>query len=279
MAIDGYKFSKSSGGGTGAMDGKDGTSLHDLDLALVLDPDSDTAKIYLLNENSGKTADGEEIVEPATNAGPKRWEKKKFAQTNTVPVGAIVAWVGGYFANGDNGGFVNIIGNDAASINAAVNIDGWYVCDGTELNLPSSPIYNGSGRHLPNLTDSRFIMGAGSPGAAAGSNNQDHYHSIIIPGQETGATTLTVSQIPAHLHQLQDSRESTSTHVHTDENLPNFASPPAGNHPVHVNYSFSTGGGQSHTHTSFSHLANTDGASNLENRPKFLSCVFLQKVK
>ena len=47
------------------------------------------------------------------------------------------------------------------------------MCDGSELNLPSSPIFNGAGRYLPNLTDDRFIQGDTAIGSTGGINDSD----------------------------------------------------------------------------------------------------------
>jgi len=272
MAIDGYKFSKPTGGGVGAMDAKDGADLKDLDLSLVLDPDSDAARLYLLDEDSGATADGERVVEPLANAGQKRWLKKFFAQTNNIPVGSIVPFIGGYFANGSNGGFVNVLGNDAASINSLVNGDGWYVCNGAELNLSGSPIYNGSGRHLPNLTDDRFIQGDTSAGAIGGSNASNHSHTVNIPAFTSGATTLSIAQMPAHTHHAKDTFYAGNNTVGaTDANIawrPGYDSVAT----------TSQGGGGSHTHTIDPPNMGTSGASVNENRPKFLTAIYIQKA-
>ena len=278
MAIDGYKFSKASGGGSGAMDAKDGADLEDLDLALILDPDSDEARLYLLDEDSGETADGNRIVEPLNNAGTKRWKEKRFAQTNSIPVGTIVAWSGGYFANDSNGGFVNVLGNNIAAANSFLNPDGWYVCNGAECNIGGSPIYDGSGRHLPNLTDDRFVMGSDTAGAVGGSNNQNHYHVVDIPAFMSGNTTLTIAHLPPHSHELvlpnfiQDIDDYMVGDITNDQDGSGVHKSDAG-HAIK-----STGGGAGHGHSVNPPLVHSSGASYLENRPKFLTSLYIQKV-
>jgi len=89
----------------------------------------------------------------------------------SVPVGAVVAFIGGYFTDGANGGFTDVIGNSASAVNTILNATGWYVCNGAALNLASSPIFYTSGRYLPNITDSRFIMGGTAAGVIGGSNS------------------------------------------------------------------------------------------------------------
>ena len=58
----------------------------------------------------------------------------------SVPVGTIAAWVGGYFGDGLNGSFTNVLGNTVAAANAYLNASGWYVCDGAAVNSASSAI-------------------------------------------------------------------------------------------------------------------------------------------
>lgn len=99
-----------------------------------------------------------------------------------VPVGAVIPFIGGYFTNGSNAGYTNVLGgiagNTVANVNSLLNSTGWYVCNGATINLDNSPIFNGSNRYLPNITDSRFIMGSTSSGTIGGINTTDHTHSL-----------------------------------------------------------------------------------------------------
>jgi hypothetical protein len=95
-----------------------------------------------------------------------------------VPVGAVIPFIGGYFTNGSNAGYTNVLGNTVTNVNSLLNSTGWYVCNGATINLANSPIFNGSNRYLPNITDSRFIMGSASSGTIGGSNSTVHTHSL-----------------------------------------------------------------------------------------------------
>ncbi len=108
------------------------------------------------------------------------------------PEGMIIPWSGGYFTDGANGGYTRVLGatNDAAGINALLNAQGWYVCNGAALNIPESTIYNGAGRYLPNLTDDRFLMGDNLVGVIGGSNSSAHTHVVgsLVNAAETAHT-------------------------------------------------------------------------------------------
>jgi len=114
-----------------------------------------------------------------------------YADTNlglvNIPVGTIIPWIGGYFGNGSNGSYTRVLGtaNTIAAVNTLQNPNGWYVCDGTELNLASSPIFNGATRFLPNLSDSRFLLGYTSCGTQGGAN------SLTTGNASVNTTTMT----------------------------------------------------------------------------------------
>ena len=97
-----------------------------------------------------------------------------------VPLGTIVFWLGGYFLDGTNNTYNYVLGssNDVLGVNGYANNYGWYVCDGSALNLVQSPIFNDSGRYLPNLSDSRFLQGYTSVGGVAGNNSNLHTHDV-----------------------------------------------------------------------------------------------------
>lgn len=112
-----------------------------------------------------------------------------------APVGSIMAWQGGYFTSGSNGGFTNVLGNTVALANAYLNPYGYHVCDGAQVNDPDSPIFSAAGRYLPNLSDSRFLMGSTAAGAIGGENSNSHTHSVTS-NVSVGNITLTAGQIP-----------------------------------------------------------------------------------
>jgi len=164
-----------------------------------------------------------------------------------VPVGSIMAWIGGYFADGSNGTFTNVLGNTIADVNTYLNGKGWYVCDGAALNLSTSAIFNGANRYLPNLTDDRFIMGDTVAGGIGGANSSAHTHDISHT--HTIAHTHTLS----HYHDIQ--------HVHSIEHTHTFQ------HYHHVDIGAFWSGATalsieqmpSHTHTIPAHTGSTGG--------------------
>jgi hypothetical protein len=135
-------------------------------------------------------------------------EKTWGADNGIVPIGSIISRLPGYFTNGSNAGY------------SAIAIDlpsSWKVCDGSVCADADSPIFNGAGRYLPNLTDNRFLMG--STVALAG----------LIGGNANNQVSLSEANLPAHTH--------TITHTHT--------------------FSGSTGGHSvSHTHGVLKHYGN-----------------------
>ncbi len=178
------------------------------------------------------------------------------------PVGSIIAYSPGYFTNGSNDGFTYqmVSANTIAAVNALLNSSGWYVCNGAALNDVDSGIFNGAGRYLPNLTDDRFFMGdtvAGGIGGAS-SNNIAHTHT-------TGNHTLTVNEIPSHTHSIHCSSTSGTgiTAPIIDNGLPMLGG------------TESTGSGLAHNHGT----TGSSGSASLENRPLYLSCFYIMRVK
>lgn len=89
-----------------------------------------------------------------------------------VPVGSIIAFSGGYFTASNNGGtYTDVLGNTIPTVNAFVSPNGFIVCDGTAPNDPLSPIFNAPGRFLPNLTDDRFLQGSTTAGSVSLNQN------------------------------------------------------------------------------------------------------------
>ena len=185
---------------------------------------------------------------------------KQVQKPNDVPIGFIGAWIAGYFTNEYNGGFT--------AVTIALT-DSWKECDGSALNDPESPIYNAAGRYLPNLTDDRFLMGNTVAGEIGGNNEMPHYH--------TG---------PSHIHD-QGNLVALITMEIGVNGIVNFA--------VTRSYTPNTSmlcGGAAYSSseeqtlstyvagdTGASGTGNTGPASNTQNRPKYLSCKYVQRVK
>lgn len=166
-----------------------------------------------------------------------------------VPPGVIIPYVSGYFTGSSNTGFTSLV----PKLNTALIPDGWRICDGSAVNEPKSPIFNGGGRHLPNLTDGRFVMGStryGGVGEAV-----KHTHSI--PG-----VALTVTTMPKHRHSVYwwwgpTAGSTRHTTIGTD-------------HPcIHQRTARSAGGGRSHTH------GTTNGVT---MTPSYINAIYIMKV-
>ena len=183
-----------------------------------------------------------------------------------MPVGVIMAWLGGYFADGSNGTYTRVLGatNDVAGANGYVN-PYWHVCNGAALNDAGSPIFNGALRYLPNLTDDRFIMGATVAGGIGGSSTMAHTHNA-----GTYAAAL-------HYHQAPCGHDTADKYTTRAWGYDNIA--------VQAYYS-----ARGTSYTATLQWSRTDerapavagtssAASNDENRPKFLSCFYIMKVK
>jgi len=206
---------------------------------------------------------------------------------NVPPVGSIIAYVPGYFTNGSNAGFTYrmVSANTVAAVNALLNPSGWYVCNGAALNDAGSGIFNGAGRYLPNLTDDRFFMGDTVAGGIGGanSNNISHTHT-------TGNFTLTTSHIPSHSHTVTVNSGGAHTHTlparmisgPTGEGVaattggdPAARTTGSGGSHSHTASAGNTGSGNAHNHGN----TGSSGSTSLENRPKYLSCFYIMRVK
>ena len=209
------------------------------------------------------------------NAGNTAWEL--FGEINGgVPVGTVVAYVPGYFADAANGGFV-LTGpatNTVVAVNALVGPT-WRVADGSEYEDPASPIWSSSGRHLPNCSNSRFMMGSTTAGGIGGATT--HTHS-------TGDFTLTTSHIPSHRHSV--------TVTGGDHRHQYFFSGIPGD--VYIAQSRNGSGPDAHYYTSYSgdltlsgqtgyaggSQAHNHGATGSSGHmPPYLSCFYLVRVR
>ena len=223
------------------------------------------------------------------------------AQDRGSPRGLISAWSGGYFTDGSNGGYTNILGNTILDANTYLNPLGWWVCDGDEVNESDSPIFNGAGRHLPNLTGDRFLMGSTSAGVRGGSNAlTDHTHTTSI--------SATQAQHRHYHNHAAASTSNTGNHRHplsSDLTKPNvllnqfhygtgsYAQLTVGGPQYYVRTHTAYAGNHSHTvdipgmysdyQTPAITVTGTVGtgsaASLTENRPQYLSCLYIIKVK
>lgn len=100
------------------------------------------------------------------------------------PVGTIVPWMPAAFGNGTNGSVSKLDSTEEANFLS----DNWKICDGSEINDPESPLFNGSGKYLPKLDDERFLIGGTNTvftsdtvdfGETGGANTHQHNMSHV----------------------------------------------------------------------------------------------------
>ncbi len=276
MSNKGSVYTALTGGGAGALDSVPADQVSDDNFALVFV--GGEFYPYKADTASGLAESVPDVIAPdlataggAAYTGDTRWILQRVPQSNTVPVGTIVAWSGVYMTGPSNDGVVDVLGNDVAAANTRLNPDGWYVCDGSELNVAGSAKYDGAGRYLPNLTDSRFILGTESAGSVGGSNTTAHVHNISKSIQ-TNATTLALSQIPSHNHDVPHLAYvwgigTAADHGWKYDNGTPYTS-------TATTYS---GGGGSHTHW-LSMNFDSGAPSNTNNMPAYFGCLFIEKV-
>jgi len=210
-----------------------------------------------------------------------------------VPVGVVIPWLPGYF-------------NSTQSVFTAVSIsleDNYKECDGTVLNDAGSPIYNGAGRYLPKIDDSRFLMGTNTlSGDLRGGDNNSlaHTHGFTQPAAH-GITqpTFTYSN---HKHQIMhfvnitdywytydsegvDVRMNNPSLLGTDVSM-KIAWREASTSDITL-YSKTDGGGScsigtqvalSNNHSGGSVNAVTESRTD-KNIPKYLACKYVQRIK
>lgn len=195
------------------------------------------------------------------------------------PTGMISAWNPGYFTATANGGtYTDVLGNTVAGANTYLNPYGWYVCDGTELELTGTPIFNAAGRFLPDLTDSRFLQGSTVAGAVGGSNTMvNHNHSA-------SAGTIYISTSGGHKHRTPHRNMVGGSDV---TNLASYQGTNYGS--ASATRSVSTGRNYytdtvSHSHSNayfYGYVGNgaaDPSANTTENRPLYLNCFYIIKA-
>jgi len=213
----------------------------------------------------------------------------------SIPPGVIVAWSGGYFGDGSNGSYTSVEDSTVSSSNIFLSNYGWAVCDGSEKNESNSYFFNGAGRHLPNLTDDRFLMGGTSNGLSGGSNAMlDHTHTNTLVG-DSHTHTMNHTHTPfnsgsngSHTHVTTGSATGITLNAYVSGAYkmiwastagPGYTLPYGGAHVHNITipaYSGSSGG----TAVNISGTIGTgSAASSTENRPKYLSCLYIIKVK
>ena len=176
-----------------------------------------------------------------------------------VPVGSIIPFSPGYFDGNANSNFQisGAAGNTVVEINNFLP-DSWRVCDGTAPNDPESSIFNVADRFLPNLTDDRFLSGGTTSGNTGGANMR----------------SLLVDNLPPHNH--------TFTFNPTDGEKLILTYRPLGAGPgtfhLRNNWSGIEYLNPTYQFTTFS-MNNTGNGQAFDNRPSYLSCFYIIRIK
>lgn len=125
-----------------------------------------------------------------------------------LPIGAIIA-VGGYFTAAANGG--------TYSEALILPLPSWLKhCDGTIVNDSDSVLF---GKYVPDLSDDRFIMGAGSTAAGTKStlgNTRDvtHTHNGGTTGTASVNTTTRTTSVAISNHTITQPVFTVDSHTH-----------------------------------------------------------------
>jgi len=210
-------------------------------------------------------------------------------------IGAIAPYFGGYFQDGSNGSFtvVMITANTIAAINAELNPSGKFACNGAALNDPDSLIFDGATRYLPNISDDRFLRGDTAIGSVGGANANSHTHAKGSFAVASHSHTL-----PNHRHTIAHRHASPSSNpnsrmclksgwgsISTTTNIycghGTGGATWTGNHyktyDSDATYSGYYQGTLGSTAPGFSGTSATP--SDTENQPKYVSTVYVMKVK
>lgn len=249
-----------------------------------------TATHTELNLIDGVTATTAEInyLSGVTSAIQTQINAANTAITNRIPPGVIFPWVPGYFTDGSNGGYTYKLGtaNSVAAGNVwlAANQPNFRICDGSNIGVVSgSLIFDSAGAYLPNLTDSRFLMGSTAAGASGGSNTMAHTHTHThsAPAHYHGPGTLAGSTASSgdHTHLFGTTSGGGSGSGATANTIASYsgAMTTAGAHTHTVSVSGSVGatGSGINGDSAMTTGSDSSAASNTENRPLYLSCFYI----
>ncbi len=189
----------------------------------------------------------------------------------SVPVGSIISWVPGYFSDTSNGGYYEAIPSLPSN---------WQKCDGSEFYDEDSSIYNVPGRYLPKIDDDRFLMGSTILAQSGGSNSMAHTHSV--PKHYHGLGDLNIVASGSHHHSYYTYVLGSGTSpINTGSTHGGVSTQTSDDTHSHSNADFSGSIGCLSAYGGVSGDSNmTSGASPTEeNRPKYLSCNYIQRVK
>ncbi len=155
--------------------------------------------------------------------------------------GSIISWISGYFIDSNNGSFTSVLSltNTVSGANSYLNPLGWWVCDGSAINVLESPIFDASGRHLPNITDERFLEGSNVGGSIGGDSSALHTH-VISPS--VSVTIQPSFSLSGHYHSRGNLYlNNDSGHGHSAGGISTSAISSAGSHSHGYGYDTQSG--------------------------------------
>ena len=243
-----------------------GTSL------IELNPADDARKVILRYKGLGAIVKSDYTLNQVTSIPTRLRVRGKDVEDSDCPVTSIVAFLGGHYTATNNAGFV--LSGPTANTVEAVNAylpDTWRVCDGTAPNDPDSPVFNSTDRYLPDLTDGRFIRGKKTSGTIGGQS------LVVIKGHNHGLGTLDDTFAGDHIHAYDD---LSGFNIRVRSGQTNAFN---GGNDRFVGRNTHSGG--IHHHSFIGRIGNTgsttngDGDQTLENRPKFLTCFYIMRIK
>ena len=198
-----YPYIALTGGGDGALDSLDGSLLKNGDAAYVVIPATKRTYIYTLDEDSGATDDGVNVIAPDANAGLKRW-----VRTNSPTNESYASFYG---AIGDG------VTDDTDAIQTALDTGKHIILDdnltfnitaidlstaGTTLEIPAGTILKSTVYDNKAVTISAtgcVITGGGtieSPETWVGTNAQRTYAVIWISVNDAVVEGITLTNVP-----------------------------------------------------------------------------------
>lgn len=200
------------------------------------------------------------IVPRATGEGKLGTTSKQWGEIHcgeifglgSIPVGSIIAWLGGSFADNANGTFSEATINGTAMTSDA-NINGFLAgygflqCNGQLVNESGTPFNT---RYVPKLTDDRFLEGGSYTGAGG--------DSVGGSGGES-SVTLTTAQMPVHGHSYNNFLSNGSSPT---GGVGGYYSTSCNNFRVNTGPTGNAGSGAPH-----------------ENRPKYLTVHYIIRYK
>lgn len=174
----------------------------------------------------------------------------RFDGFGTVPLGGIIMWSG----------------------SASAIPSGWALCDGSTAHNRTTPDLRG-----------RFVIGAGSGAVSLTSR-------AVAEKGGNEQTALTVSQLPAHTHQVSGNTSSTGAHTHTvnkaplddrnftdGDNIQTLGVVGDSNNPI-TRYT-NTGSAGNHVHSFDVKSASTGSGQAFSNLPPFYALAFIMRVQ